>query len=104
VPTTGRISVVANLRVADPLRQPRLRLAVEGKLDGQPYYRWSNVGLSEEGKPLKVQLQSEWNSYRFPLTDLPLSGLTDLRIGFDLMDEGEVWIDDIQVFDLWFDE
>lgn len=103
-PTTGRLSVVAHLRVADPLRQPRLRLAVEGKLDGQPYYRWSNVGLSEEGKPLKVQLGSEWNSYRFPLTDLPLSGLTDLRIGFDLMDEGEVWIDDIQVFDLWFDE
>jgi hypothetical protein len=104
VPATGRLSVVAHLRVADPQRQPRLRLAVEGKLDGQPYYRWSNVGLSEEGKPLKVQLQSEWNSYRFPLTDLPLSGLTDLRIGFDLMDEGEVWIDDIQVFDLWFDE
>ncbi len=104
VPTTGRISVVAHLRVADPQRQPRLRLAIEGKLDGQPYYRWSNVGLSEEGKPLKVQLQSEWNSYRFPLTDLPLSGLTDLRIGFDLMDEGEVWIDEVQVFDLWFDD
>lgn len=104
VPTTGRLSVVAQLRVADPLRQPRLRIAVEGKLDGQPYYRWSNVGLSEEGKPLKVQLQGEWNSYRFPLTDLPLSGLTDLRIGFDLMDEGDVWIDDIQVFDLWFDD
>jgi len=104
VPATGRISVVAHLRVADPARQPRLRLAIEGKLDGQPYYRWSNVGLSEEGKPLKVQLQNEWTSYRFPLTDLPLSGLTDLRIGFDLMDEGEVWIDEVQVFDLWFDD
>ncbi|WP_145086928.1 hypothetical protein [Anatilimnocola aggregata] len=104
VPTTGRISVVAHLRVADPARQPRLRLAIEGKLDGQPYYRWSNVGLSEDGKPLKVQLQNEWTSYRFPLTDLPLSGLTDLRIGFDLMDEGEVWVDEVQVFDLWFDD
>lgn len=104
VPTTGRLSVVAHLRVADPQRQPRLRLAIEGKLDGQPYYRWSNVGLGEDGKPLKVQLQSEWASYRFPLTDLPLSGLTDLRVGFDLMDEGEVWIDDIQVYDLWFDD
>lgn len=104
VPNTGRLSVVAHLRNTDPVRQPRLRLAIEGKLDGQPYYRWSNVGLSEDGKPLKVQLQSEWASYRFPLTDLPLSGLTDLRIGFDLMDEGEVWIDDIQVYDLWFDD
>lgn len=104
VPTTGRLSVVAHLRIADPARQPRLRLAVEGKLDGQSYYRWSNVGLGEDGKPLKVQLQSDWNSYRFPLTDLPLNGLSDLRIGFDLMDEGEVWIDDIQVYDLWFDD
>ncbi|WP_254512439.1 hypothetical protein [Anatilimnocola floriformis] len=104
VPTTGRLSVVAHLRIADPARQPRLRLAIEGKLDGQPYYRWSNVGIGEDGKPLKVQLQNQWNSYRFPLTDLPLSGLTDLRIGFDLMDEGEVWIDDIQVYDLWFDD
>ena len=51
-----------------------------------------------------MQLQSEWASYRFPLTDLPLSGLTDLRVGFDLMDEGEVWIDDIQIYDLWFDD
>jgi hypothetical protein len=104
VPSTGRISVVAHLRVSDPSRQPKLRLAIEGKLDGQPYYRWSNVGLSEDGKPLKVQLQNEWASYRFPLTDLPLSGLTDLRVGFDLMDEGEVWIDKVEVFDLWFDD
>ena len=42
--------------------------------------------------------------YRFPLTDLPLTGLTELRIGFDLMGEGEVWIDEVQLFDLWFEE
>src|SRR5262249_54986964 len=37
-------------------------------------------------------------------TNLPISGLTDLRIGFDLMSDGEVWIDDVRVFDLWLQE
>jgi hypothetical protein len=30
--------------------------------------------------------------------------LTDLRVGFDLMTKGKVWIDDVQVLDLFFDE
>jgi len=102
-PPTGRLSVVAWLRVDDPSRQPKLRLAIEGKLDGETYYRRANVGVSEEGRQLKP-LQKGWASYRFPLTDLPLSGLTDLRVGFDLMDEGEVWIDSVEVYDLWFED
>jgi hypothetical protein len=28
--------------------------------------------------------------------------LTDLQIGFDLMGPGQVWIDQVQVFDMWF--
>ena len=28
--------------------------------------------------------------------------LADLRVGFDLMGPGEVWIDDVQVYDRWF--
>jgi len=35
---------------------------------------------------------------------LPARGLTDLRVAIDLMGPGEVWIDDVQVFDLWFDK
>lgn len=103
VPTTGRMSVVAWLRIDDPTRQPKLRLAIEGKLDGATYYRRANVGIGEDGRPLKP-LQKGWASYRFPLTDLPTSGLTDLRVGFDLMDEGEVWIDSVEVYDLWFED
>ena len=102
-PATGRLSVVAWLRVDNPEKQPKLRLAVEGKLDGQTYYRRANVGVGEDGRALKP-LQKGWASYRFPLTDLPVSGLTDLRVGFDLMGEGEVWIDSVEVYDLWFED
>jgi hypothetical protein len=37
----------------------------------------------------------------FAINDLP-TGLTNLQIGFDLMDEGEVWIDQVQLTDLRF--
>ena len=49
-------------------------------------------------------LQQEWSPFLFPVEDLPTQGLTDLQIGFDLMDEGELWIDQVQVYDLWFQE
>ena len=100
-PTTGRLSVLAWVRVDDPRKQPHLRLAVEGKLDGKPFYRRAKIGASEDGQPV-TPIQKQWSAYRFPLTDLPLDGLTDIRIGFDLMGEGDVYIDQVSVYDLWF--
>ena len=38
------------------------------------------------------------------LDDLPKDGLSELRIGFDLMSAGEVWIDQVEVFDIWFQQ
>jgi hypothetical protein len=102
-PTSGRLSLLAWVRTNDPTRQPKLRLAVEGKLDGRVKYWKANVGASEDGQPVKP-LTVEWSAFRFPVIDLPQAGLTDLRVGFDLMGEGEVWIDEVQVFDLWFEE
>jgi hypothetical protein len=103
VPTSGRLSLLAWIRTSDVARQPILRLAVEAKLDGRVKYWKANVGASEDGQPAKP-LTSEWSAFRFPIVDLPQTGLTDLRVGFDLMGEGEVWIDEVQVFDLWFEE
>ena len=41
---------------------------------------------------------------QFIFDDLPIDGLTDVRVGFDLMGPGEVLIDNIQLYDRWFDE
>jgi hypothetical protein len=95
------LSVLAWVRVNDPAKQPKLRLAVEGKIDGKPFYRRANIGASEDGQPVRP-IQKEWSPYRFPLTDLPLDGLTDIQIGFDLMGEGDVYIDQVSIYDLWF--
>lgn len=97
-PDTGRIAVWAWIKVRDPAQQSTLRLAIEGKLDGKTYYRYASVGSDSKSSTL----QSEWTQYWFQIDDLPARGLTDLRVGFDMMGAGEAWIDDVQLFDLWF--
>ncbi|HEY2411003.1 MAG TPA: family 10 glycosylhydrolase [Pirellulaceae bacterium] len=105
VPTTGRIQMTARIRLPEGAPQPQLRLAVEGKLDGQVYYRRANVGLADAGGPAATPLVAgQWSTQSITLTDLPTAGLTDLCVGFDLMSDGKVWIDDVQVQDLWLDD
>ena len=89
---------MVRVKTADPNHQPPLRLAVEGRLNGKTYYRPADVGANT-----KQLLSNDWGKQPFlvHIDDLP-TGLTDLRIGFDLMGAGEVWVDDIQVFDMWF--
>ena len=103
-PTTGRLSVAVWLRAADPAKQPPLRLAVQGKLEGRDYYRFAQVGLSPGPDQPSVPIQSEWGQYVFQVDDLPLEGLTSLRVRFDLMGPGDVWVDDVQVFGLAFNK
>ena len=100
-PKTGRLSLLAWVRVDDPRKQPKLRLAVDGNLDGKPFYRRAYIGAGEDGQRV-TPIQKKWSAYRFPLTDLPLDGLTDIRVGFDLMGEGDVYIDQVSIYDLWF--
>jgi hypothetical protein len=105
VPATGRLQMVAALRVADAQSQPQLRLAVEGRWQGQVYYRRINVGRPERPEdPTPPELTPQWTRFAISVPDLPLSGLSDLRVGFDLMSDGEVWIDDVTLLDLWLEE
>jgi hypothetical protein len=102
VPRTGRLSVNVWLKTKNAEAQPPLRLAIEGQYRGQSYYRFATVGAGTNAP----QLRDHWGTtpYLFHIDDLPTSDLTDLRIGFDLMGPGEVWIDDVQVFELYFRE
>ena len=107
-PATGRITMSVWLRVADASRQPNLRLAVEGNRPwygpGPHYYRYAVIGQppgpGQEGKPIATT----WGQYIVQFDDLPLDGLSQMRVRFDLMGAGEVWADDVQLFDLAFNE
>ncbi len=102
VPNTGRLSVTAYLKVEDLANQPPLRIAVEGETQNSTYYRFGVVGsLASDAE--EKQINSQWRRFAVHFNDLPTGELRDLRIGFDLMDKGTVWIDNVSVHDRWFD-
>jgi hypothetical protein len=102
--TTGRLTMSVWLRVSDAAHQPPLRLALEAKLHGRDYYRFAPVGLLAAPDPRGKPILPEWGQYIVPIDDLPLEGLSSLRVRFDLMGAGEVWIDDVQVYSLVFSQ
>jgi len=95
-PPSGRLTLRVWMRIADSGRQPVVRLAVEGRLGAQPYARATMVGRGHH------PLSSSWTQYEFAISDLPLDGLSQVRVRFDLLDAGEVWIDDVQLFHLLY--
>ncbi len=100
---TGRLSISVWLKTNDTAQQPPLRLALEGQSGGTNYYRFGSVGsLSPDSR--SNQIESRWKRFAVHFDDLPLEGLSNVRIGFDLMGPGQVNIDNVQVFDRWFDE
>ena len=100
LPQTGRLSVSAWLRTTDATAQPKPRIAVEGVSDGENIYRFGTISsANEEARTLGT----DWRRFVVHFDDLP-NDLTNVRIGFDLMEAGQVSIDQVEVFDRWFDE
>ncbi|MEX2121933.1 MAG: family 10 glycosylhydrolase [Pirellulales bacterium] len=95
-PETGWLSMTVWLRLADADRQPELRLALEGLLDGREYKRTAAVGRGA-GVP---KLAAQWGQYSFEFPDLPTARLSDLKIRFELSGPGEVWIDEVRLLNL----
>jgi hypothetical protein len=97
-PTTGRLAIEVYLRATDAAQPPSLRIAVEGKLAGGVFDPHGVINrIDTSAAP------NGWELYRFPIDTLPLEGLSELRLRFDLLGAGEIWIDDVQVYDLRFD-
>jgi hypothetical protein len=103
-PATGRLYMSVWLRVADAQRQPPLRLALEGKLDGRDFFRFAALGQPQTPAQSGIPIAATWRQFIFQVDDLPLEGLSPLHVRFDLMGKGEVWVDDVQLFDLAFNE
>ncbi len=104
-PKSGRITMSVWLRTSDAARQPNLRLAVEGKLTGRDYYRFAAIGQPPSaGGQMGSPIGATWGQYIVQFDDLPLEGLSQMRVRIDLMGAGQVWADDVQLFDLAFNE
>ena len=109
LPATGRISVRAWIRTADETRQPPLRIAVDLLSPGRSPLQFSaplgadpNPDRRAGNPPQPLSQQWPENPYLFHISKLPVEGPTKVVVGFDLEGEGDVWIDDVQVYDLYF--
>jgi len=102
-PRTGRLSLSVWLRVADAGRQPPLRLTVAGKVGSRDFFRSAWVGQSPEvaGVP---GIPAEWTQFYVHVFDLPLENSGYIHLRFELTGPGEVWIDDVQLCELFFTE
>lgn len=101
-PSTGRLSVSVWLKTDNPDEQPPLRLAIEGRTASSDYYRFGSIGALAPDSETK-RVDSKWQRFAVHFDDLPVKRIENLRIGFDLMGPGRVLIDDIEVYDRWFD-
>ena len=99
-PQTGRLSVAVWLRLPASAPQPPLRIAVEGVDSGEQYYRFAPVGAAAGGRPL----QEGWNRFVLQVTDLPSDPNESLRLRFDMLGPGVVEIDEIEVYNLVFNQ
>ncbi len=98
-PTTGRLTISVWLRGADGPHQPPLRLAVVGKHQGRDFLRFAQLG--QAGSPA---IGPVWSPVVVQVADLPLDGLSQLQLRFDLLGQGQVWLDDIQLCQLAFNK
>lgn len=102
-PATGRLSLSVWLRVADARRQPPLRLTVAGKVGGRDFFRSAWVGQSPE-LPNVPAIPADWTQFYVHVFDLPLENTGYIHLRFELTGSGEVWIDDVQLCELFFTE
>jgi hypothetical protein len=97
---TGRLAVSLWMKVLDASAQPRLRLVLEGLLDGRPFYRTAPLGAW----PGAVPIPAAWKQFIFAVDDLPADHVSQLRFRIDLEGTNDVLVDDVQLFDLVFND
>ncbi|QDV70791.1 hypothetical protein Poly24_45220 [Rosistilla carotiformis] len=95
-PASGRLAVHARVRRDMKTENVRLRLSLEGRYRDRSIRRSTVIG--EEPA---TATSSDWSNmpFRLEVTDLPVEGLEELRIAFDLASPGKVWIDDVMLYD-----
>jgi hypothetical protein len=99
-PKTGRLSVQVWVRSETAQPVPPLRLAIEGRLREQPYYRYA--AITEVTSPASGNLPAEWKPFVLHVDDLPSLDLEYLQVRFDLMGAGTVWLDDVAIYGMSF--
>lgn len=100
VPHTGQLGMWAFVRGANIGPATTVRLVFEGVGAARGYRRVAVLGGNKAGAE---PIAADWGSgYAFKQDDLPLDSQARMRIKFELTGPGEIWIDNVQLYDLLF--
>lgn len=90
-PKTGWLSVSVWMRTENAADPPQVSLSLDGQRGDEAYHRSAKVGGGQK-------LSDTWSQFKFDFPDLP-ADLSPLQLQFACQG-GEVWIDDVELFDL----
>lgn len=97
VPETGQLLVQAFVRCENISPDAQLYVTLESEDQGRTYRRFTRLGADQ-------LTTGKWSWYEFPVNDLPLGAENQVRLQFHLTGAAEVWIDDVGLLDVWFDD
>ncbi|MDO4574516.1 MAG: family 10 glycosylhydrolase [Planctomycetia bacterium] len=92
---TGRLSAALWMRTTTD-EAVNVRFTLEGTWSGGTVRRVALLRAGGRGE------KGAWEAYSINVNDLPLTEGMELRLGFELPQGGEVWIDNIQLSDMNF--
>ena len=106
-PTSGRLCIQISVGVESDARELPLEVCLTGRKNGVPYVRRLAIGeafLKKIQKQKNRQVDSGviWHTDVILFDQLPLDGLEDLSLSFELVGRGEAWLDQIQLYRLAF--
>jgi hypothetical protein len=97
-PPTGQLFLTVHLKGEnfDPVTE--LRLVLEVEREGASYRQLAVIG----GPAARQSLSDQWQHCGFFVRDLPLDSQSQMRVKFEMLGPGDVWIDDVVLYDLLF--
>jgi hypothetical protein len=99
IPPTGQLAMTVFARGQHLDPRTELRMIFESEHAGQLYRRAFVVG----GAHAPTQrLEEQWRPYAILVNDLPLDSQARMRVRFELSGPGELWLDNVKLYDLLF--
>jgi hypothetical protein len=99
IPPTGQLAMTVFARSQNADTRTELRIIFAADHSGHEYRRSFIVGGAQtDGQ----RLESNWRPYAILVNDLPLDMHGEMRIRFELSGPGEIWLDNIKLYDLLF--
>lgn len=97
-PTTGQLAMTVFARGQNIAPNTELRLVFKSERGGQVYLRAASV----RGTETQRENQQWGRPFAILVNDLPLESHGQMQISFELTGPGEVWLDNVKLYDLLF--